>query len=364
MPPKALAKVGFIALALALLVPWGYAHWLKTRTFKLVDKPVLLEAERIQTEDFEINLREFYHVQIEVDYSSDYWVEERTCPFRYWEAADWRVYRLSGRGHGTRELWASSAEMREHGTFPIGFNGIRGKYQLEWNVPTASVCLNTRHPRLHVYATSFEYEEFGGFLQFVCIFLGGTGILLVLRAIGAAIFGRFMDKRPPRIFPATELRNVIPWQRHRPMARIRDLPNFGLVYGFVLWVLVFLFMIFVPLKPKGLLVDFRGVKTVGVEKSPWTETLGVYVDAQRGFFVNQQPVAREELRGRLQEELLRRGIWVIYFEADSNCLFMDAVYAIDTIQGLGAKLVWITPKMREEWKQKGIPYAKSAHACK
>jgi hypothetical protein len=29
---------------------------------------------------------------------------------------------------------------------------------------------------------------------------------------------------------------------------------------------------------------------------------------------------------------------------------MDDIYAMDTIEGCGAKLVWITPKMREEWK--------------
>jgi hypothetical protein len=30
---------------------------------------------------------------------------------------------------------------------------------------------------------------------------------------------------------------------------------------------------------------------------------------------------------------------------------MEAVYAIETIQACGAKLVWITPKMREDWQQ-------------
>jgi len=36
-------------------------------------------------------------------------------------------------------------------------------------------------------------------------------------------------------------------------------------------------------------------------------------------------------------------------------LFMDATRAIDTIQGLGAKVIWITPKTRESWKQKTTP---------
>ena len=147
------------------------------------------------------------------------------------------------------------------------------------------------------------------------------------------------------------LRNVIPLQWHRPLPLIRNLPNFGLIYGFILWILVFIFMIVRPSTPKGLLVDFRERNSVGVEKSPWTETMSVYAEARRGFLVNGQPVKREELRAKLLEELLRRGVWVVYFEADNDCAFMDAAYAFDTIQGLGAKVIWITPKTREVWKQ-------------
>ena len=139
------------------------------------------------------------------------------------------------------------------------------------------------------------------------------------------------------------------------MTLFKDFPNFGLIYGSILWILIIIFMIMQPPRtPTGLAVNFKEEHDVGVEKSPWTETMAVYVDAKRGFFVNGEAVPREELRSKLQEELLRRGIWVVYFEADGNCLYMDAAYAIDTIQGLGAKLIWITPKTREEWKKRGV----------
>ena len=136
---------------------------------------------------------------------------------------------------------------------------------------------------------------------------------------------------------------------------MRDFPNFGLVYGFVLWVLLFIFIILRPAPIEGLLVDFTKLHTVIAQKNPWAETMAVYVDAQRGFFVNGKSVAREELRSKLEEELRRRGVWVVYFEADANCLYMDTVYAIDTIQGLGAKMIWITPKTREKWNKSELP---------
>ena len=48
----------------------------------------------------------------------------------------------------------------------------------------------------------------------------------------------------------------------------------------------------------------------------------------------------------------RQAEWSVYFEADPDTLYMDDIYVIDTIQACGAKLIWITPKMREEWRHK------------
>jgi biopolymer transport protein ExbD len=174
--------------------------------------------------------------------------------------------------------------------------------------------------------------------------------------MSAWVFGHLIDKRPPRIFPETELRNVIPRKRHRPVPLIREFPNFGLVWGGVLYILFNIFAVMItPFPSHGLRVDLRERAAVGVEKSPWTETVSVYVDAQREFLVNGQPVRGEELEAKLKKELSRQMVWTVYLEADSNCLFMDVVHAMDTIQGLGAKLVWITPKMREEWNRDSSP---------
>jgi hypothetical protein len=39
--------------------------------------------------------------------------------------------------------------------------------------------------------------------------------------------------------------------------------------------------------------------------------------------------------------------------AGANSVIMETVRVIDTIEGLGAKPVWITPEMRREWKEEG-----------
>lgn len=106
-------------------------------------------------------------------------------------------------------------------------------------------------------------------------------------------------------------------------------------------------------------MDFKEARAVGVEKSPWGETVAVYADAKRGFLVNGQPAKGEELGAKLQEKLGRQMVWTVYFESDDGCTFMDTAYAIDTIQGLGARVIWIAPKDRAEWKQKENDRAKN-----
>jgi biopolymer transport protein ExbD len=208
---------------------------------------------------------------------------------------------------------------------------------------------------VHVYTSSSQYEQIGVSILFVCMFPAGTGILLVMWGLGAWVFGYFLDQRPPRMFPEMVLRNVTPWKRHRPMPLICDISNFRAIWGGILFLCLTFSLVLTPLTRKGLLVDFREQKAVGVEKSPWTRAISVYVDVRKGFLVNGHLVKREELEAKLKEELSKEMVWTVYFEADYDCLFTDATHAIDTIQGLGAKVIWITPKMREEWKQKSTP---------
>ena len=156
--------------------------------------------------------------------------------------------------------------------------------------------------------------------------------------------------------PGVLLRNILPWHRHRPTPLITQLPNFGLIYGAALWILVVLFMILrEPRHAYGLSINLRTHDSVIWAKSPWQETLSIYLAVGERYYINGEPVPREELSARLQQELNRRMVWTVYFEADYDTLNMDAIYAMDTIQGLGANLVWITPKVRQELQQKDQP---------
>jgi biopolymer transport protein ExbD len=98
-------------------------------------------------------------------------------------------------------------------------------------------------------------------------------------------------------------------------------------------------------------VTWRNRSAVAWEKSPWPNTLEVYVRIPARFFINSQEVERSDLRAKLIEQLSSRAEWSVYFEADPDTLYMDDMYAIDVIQSCGAKLILVTPKMRAEWQR-------------
>jgi biopolymer transport protein ExbD len=349
MPPKILFRIGLTFFVVATAIYFSTGRWLDSRTFTPLRYSVSLDNRQLRPEPFEINLGETYFVSLGLD-QVDYY-EDNRCNYRTLYP-QWRVYKLSSASAHSRELWVSSEQLtRSDGSLSNAFFASPGQYQLEWEISEAAPCLNPRHPRLVVFTDSFGYREDVRLAQLFCLFLGGAGLALFVVAGQHVARRRFSRTSSLRMFPDMVLRNVIPIAKHAPIRVIHELPHWGLFCGPVLWILIFMFMIFGPLPRKGLYVDWRNREPVVWEKSPWPETLGVYVSPGH-FFINGEEVRQSELGSKLKEQLGRRVEWTVYFEADPDTMFMDDVYALDTIQGCGANVVWITPKMRAEWKHK------------
>jgi biopolymer transport protein ExbD len=356
MPPKLLFRLGLAFLLVAAFTYPLSSHWLNSRIFTPLDSPVSLESRQIKSPPFGINLRETYFVSLHLDYSVDDWYEDGRCNYKNLHVSQWRIYRLGSTPGEPRALWANSEDIpRPYYYYEGAFNAASGRYELEVDLPASASCLNPRHPRLMVYTVDEGYREGVALMQICCIFLGGTGVALALLGTFRALRPRPVTGEAPRIFPDMVMRNVLAVRKHKPLLPIQTLPHWGLFFGTLLWILLFIFMISRPLPSRGLFVGWRERDAVVWEKSPWPDTLEVYVGAGARFFINGIEVERSELCTKLLEQLARRAEWTVYFEADNDTLFMDDAYAIDTIQACGAKIVWVTPKMRQEWQHKNPP---------
>jgi len=161
-------------------------------------------------------------------------------------------------------------------------------------------------------------------MQYVSVFMGGTGLMPIVLAVKWQ-FTTVLGARPLRIFPEMELRNVVPLQRHRPLALFSAPLDFGIAWGSVLMGVAFTFYrgLLMHATAQGLWVDFSKGNVAQVSESRWKDTLGVYRDRKGRFLVNGQQVDRQSLPLKLQAELGKRMVWTVYFEADNATSFKE-----------------------------------------
>jgi biopolymer transport protein ExbD len=308
-----------------------------------LEMPISLSPGHITTGYFDVEPDTLYYVDVELGKATTH--TPAGCEPSDVLRTHWTV---TSEGQPAEK---GSSPWEDSGLTLAVFLGENPRYAFDATIFPGASCLNARHPRLTVRTHVPPNDLYSG-LSWLSIWFVATGLILLVRLW---LWEVFPKQAILRIFPGMALRNVLPLQRHRPMPLMKDLPHFGLVWVCILLIPLFSFALGSHRTQHGFMVDLRGRNWIAWQKSPWPVTLSVYVDDHRGFYVNGQPVPREELPAKLSAELGKRATWDVYFEADGNCEYSDAIYSIDTIQGLGANLVWITPRLREELNKKAAP---------
>ena len=348
MQPKILALLGLSFFLVATGTYRVISRWVDSRIFTPLESYVSLDDPHLSPPPFEINLKETYSVRLELDYSIDDAYEGRRCNYRAIENSRWRVYRLGSAEKDSRVLVAGSEESSSRRHFSTNyFSAAPGRYQLEWDIPTAAPCLNPRHPRLSVWTVPYGYRENAELTGRFCVFLGGIGVALIFIAFRA--LPRFERIEKPRIFPEMALQQVMPVVRLAPSTFISQPPHWGLLWNSVVMVLMVLYMANDRLTSQGMTVSWRMPRSMAAVASPWPDALEIYVRSPARFFVNREEVKRDELRSKLREQLGHRVEWTVYVEADPDVNFGDVAHAMDVIRSCGGKVSWITPRMRQEW---------------
>jgi biopolymer transport protein ExbD len=334
-PPT--GKIGIALLAFGAILLAYSIIWLAPRQHVAVDMPISLSAGHIATGTFRVNNGDFYY--IEIVFSGDSRSDAGHCNAFSVLATQWTVAsngKVLERGNGPWQYFG----------FQLGeFVGGKDRCSFDAEIFPGAECLNARKPRLRIRTHNLASDSFT-VLSWLSLWSVGIGFALLIRPW---ILGASDCSKTLRVFPDLVLRNVIPLQRHSPMPRLVGFPDFGLFCGCLLYILMFMFMIAeTPQTPLGVPLSLTVPRAVFSHDSPWPDTLSVYLDMQSRFYFNGQAVTRDELKAKLSEELGKRVVWTVYFEADERSDYGDAVFAINTIQKLGAKVIWITPKVREE----------------
>jgi len=312
-------------------------HWLAPHQRVALDIPVSLSPGRITTGNFRVQPDALYQLDIELTRP----IPAGCDPHSVLSTQS----TLSVDGKIERQGFSP---WEDSGLIISDLLGENRQYSFDVQIFPGASCLNAGNPRLKV-RTHPEASEVYTDLIWLSLWSIMTGFVLPIQFWYREVFA---EKPSLRIFPGMVIRNVLPVRKHRPIPLMKDFPNFGLILGCILFIVMFLSMITFRRSPQGLLVNFGKPSAVQWDTSPWRETLGVYVDDLGQLYVNRQRVTKQDLAARLKEELGKLMVWTVYFEANEKTRFADAVCAMETIQRSGAKLVWITPQIRLELNRK------------
>jgi biopolymer transport protein ExbD len=317
----------------------GAIRWLAPHPHLAFEMPVSLSPGHVITGDFSVNPGTLYYLDIELDKQAPM---RAHCEPRSVLSTRWVLSSDGGAEQGGSP-WEDTGL-----TIADLYSEKTTRYAFDVEILPGGSCLNDRNPRLKVQTHPYPSDLYVA-LTWLSIVPVGIGLVMLTRP---HISRRYSTVEVARMFPDMVLHNVLPIRKHAPLRLIHDPPHWPLFFVAILSFLIFAFMSFGPFPSKGLLVTLKNRDAVAWENSPWPEALEVYVRAPARFFVNGQEVSRNDLHAKLIEQLSRRPEWTVYFEAEPDVLFMQAAYTIDTIQACQAKLVWITPKMRDDWQEK------------
>ncbi len=328
-----LGGCGLLAYALTQLAPPVHVA---------LDVPIDLNGGQVRDASIELHPHTVYAVEVVLqDFPRD--APTKCDPYDVLASAG-AALDASGSGDNWRSgpnYWREDSALTLSKIYP----GASGR-KVNVNFGTASACLNAYHPRLKIYSLEPPDDNY----------VPSVWLSVWLIAIGAVLGVQTVFRiwpptyNPPRMLPELVLRQVIAWHPQRAIAHVSPVPvNFITVLVGLELVLLTIFMTITPATPQGLMVDLATRQIAKATDSPWPETLSLYARANGAIYLNGAEVAPGELRTRLQQELNRRAVWIVYIEADDNVQASIPFSMIDTVQGLGAQVFWITPAVRKEW---------------
>ena len=116
----------------------------------------------------------------------------------------------------------------------------------------------------------------------------------------------------------------------------------------IVLVLLIIFMVITPLMTKMLPVLVPEKAEVETPTDQMKKQVVVYLKKDNTIEVNHEPVAMKDLEERLRLALKIQSEKIVFFEADDDAAYGNAVLIMDVIKGSGTKIIGIMTPDEEE----------------
>jgi biopolymer transport protein ExbD len=310
---------------------------MSSRTFVALEQPISLARGSITTKPFNINLRNYYEVKIDTGWEK--YFDPNCLVYNNTVRSRWMLYKDGA----PFVSWIDSSH--DYPTYLGNFFSDHGTYELHLEILSDTACLNPGHPKLLVYTSREEYEDWASPL----LWSSGFGLTLGLSLASLALLAWQFNRHDTRISDSPSIGQYFQWAQKLPLRpQMFSLPAFALMAAPGLAILIFAYMVFLaPYPSKGLYVHLLRTDESAVEGEQLGGPVIVHIiDAGAGVtpkvYVNSALTSWNKLEAALRDQLKIRPMWVVHVEADTNLDWGVVVSVMDIAQGLHARVILVT----------------------
>jgi hypothetical protein len=173
------ARVGIGVFLAAAVLFFSTKYWVETRTLEALDMPVSLSRGTISTGPFSLNVHAFYSILVSLPRGGDLVCDGVGLKTRRISSPD----KLVVYHRPWQDQSHEAAENMTFGSFLGGFEGQPGRYNLQIQVLSDTGCLNSRGPRLFIFASNSDFDKWNERYENVLrisFLLGSLGLTLVI----------------------------------------------------------------------------------------------------------------------------------------------------------------------------------------
>jgi hypothetical protein len=349
-PPTTLA--GCVVLLAAIVGFIGTAYWIESRTLRAVDMPVSLARGTINA-DFDLNIHGFYSIDIGLSQGGNLictngvGLETRRIPslsglpvYRY----QWIEEESRARGRDTI-----------NGSFLGGFEGRRGHYNLRIEVLSDTRCLDAGSPRLYIIASNDEFFRWNRYYQnafWISFVSGSIGFGLLVVGIRERLRRQSIEDSSLSFFEPRLTDRHSAHQRERPAPWIPFFSQVGLLYSQILLllvicgVLVFHYAWGYDHRSRGLFVLTYFPESSFFKHTPCAQAWVVRVESSKVWYLSSARIEPDDLPDALRAQIGTRTSCIVFFDAEPDVPYAEAIRAIDLIEQSPGRVVLLTPQTK------------------
>jgi biopolymer transport protein ExbD len=351
-PPTIL--VGCIVLFAAIAGFLGTTYWVDSRTLRAVDMPVSLARGTVNL-TFDLNIQAFYSINI-----GPFRVGDLVCgngaglrTRRISAVGELPVYRYQWVEDNSRSLGLGQDVIE--GEFLGGFEGRRGHYHLRIEVLSDTACLNALNPRLYILSSNEDFLRWNryGLNAFWISFVSGSlGLGILLVGLQDRLRNRsteecnlsFFEPRPTESYAALQRQRAAPW--------IPFFSQIALLYSQILLLLVICGVLVFHCawgydhRSQGLFVLTYLPESQFFKHVPCTQAWVVRVESSDKWYLNSARIEPDDLPDTLRAQIGTRTSCTVFFDAEPDVPYADAIRAMDLIERSPGRVVLLTPQTK------------------